>query len=136
VIFWVLQPKARRSHERSTSQFRIAPLVHRPTAASPNARSRVLVHPAKFLMHVVSQVEGEVTAGRAIHYATGGFALASWHWASLVVFAAWFRFFLRNMRRKDESMSRHPAFAAYNQRTGMFLPSLGIRKAALMSTHQ
>ena len=66
----------------------------------------------------------------------GGFALASWHWAPVVVLAAWFTFFLRNMRRKDESMSRHPEFAAYKERTGMFLPSLGIRGAALMSTHQ
>jgi hypothetical protein len=55
------------------------------------------------------------------HYATGGFALASWHWASLVVLAAWSTFFLRNMRRKDESRFRHPAFAAYKGRTGMFL---------------
>jgi steroid 5-alpha reductase family enzyme len=35
-------------------------------------------------------------------------------------------YFVRNMRRKDESMSRHPEFAAYKDRTGMFLPSLGM----------
>jgi hypothetical protein len=31
-----------------------------------------------------------------------------------------------NMRRKDESMSRHPEFAAYKDRTRMFLPTLGV----------
>jgi steroid 5-alpha reductase family enzyme len=56
----------------------------------------------------------------------GGFALASWHWLPFVVLAGWFLYFVRNMRRKDESMSRHPEFAAYKDRTGMFLPSLGM----------
>jgi protein-S-isoprenylcysteine O-methyltransferase Ste14 len=55
-----------------------------------------------------------------------GFALASWHWQPLVVLAVWSVFFVRNMRRKDESMSRYPEFAAYKDRTGMFLPSLGM----------
>jgi hypothetical protein len=52
------------------------------------------------------------------------------------VIAGWLLFFLRNMRRKDKSMSRHPEFAAYKDRTGMLLPSLGIRGTALASTHQ
>lgn len=56
----------------------------------------------------------------------GGFALASWHWEPFVVLAGWFLYFVRNMRRKDRSMSRHPEFAAYKERTGMFLPSLGL----------
>ena len=55
----------------------------------------------------------------------GGFPLASWHWQPVLVLAGWFIFFLRNMRRKDQSMSRHPEFAAYKVRTGMFLPSFG-----------
>jgi steroid 5-alpha reductase family enzyme len=55
----------------------------------------------------------------------GGFALASWHWQAAVVLAGWFLFFVRNMLQKDRSMSRHPEFAAYKARTGMFLPSLG-----------
>ena len=55
----------------------------------------------------------------------GGFALASWHWQPFVVLAGWSVFFIRNMRRKDQSMSRHPEFAAYKARTGMLLPSLG-----------
>jgi len=53
----------------------------------------------------------------------GGFVLASWHWEAGVVLAGWFLYFVRNMRRKDESMSRHPEFAAYKQRTGMLLPA-------------
>ena len=56
----------------------------------------------------------------------GGFALASWHWQPFVVLAGWCVYFVRNMRRKDESMSRHLEFAAYKDRTGMFLPSLGM----------
>jgi steroid 5-alpha reductase family enzyme len=66
----------------------------------------------------------------------GGFALGSWHWEPALVLAGWFVFFVRNMRRKDKSMSRHPEFTAYKERTGMLLPSLGIRGATLTSTHQ
>ncbi len=55
-----------------------------------------------------------------------GFALASWHWQPFVVLAGWCVFFIRNMRRKDQSMSRHAEFAAYKDRTGIFLPSLSI----------
>ena len=55
----------------------------------------------------------------------GGFILASWHWQGALVLAGWIVFFVRNMRRKDDSMSRHPEFAAYKQRTGMLLPALG-----------
>jgi steroid 5-alpha reductase family enzyme len=62
--------------------------------------------------------------GEVLIYA--GFALASWHWEPFVVLAGWFLYFVRNMRRKDASMSRHPEFAAYKDRTGMFLPSLGM----------
>jgi protein-S-isoprenylcysteine O-methyltransferase Ste14 len=54
----------------------------------------------------------------------GGFILASWHWQGALVLAGWIVFFVRNMRRKDKSMSRHPEFAAYKHRTGMFLPAL------------
>jgi protein-S-isoprenylcysteine O-methyltransferase Ste14 len=53
-----------------------------------------------------------------------GFALASWHWQPFLVLAGWCVFFVRNMRRKDQSMSRHPDFAAYKARTGMILPAL------------
>jgi protein-S-isoprenylcysteine O-methyltransferase Ste14 len=56
----------------------------------------------------------------------GGFALASWHWQPFVVLAGWCVFFVHSMRRKDRSMSRYPEFAAYKDRTGMLLPSLGM----------
>jgi protein-S-isoprenylcysteine O-methyltransferase Ste14 len=55
-----------------------------------------------------------------------GFAVASWHWQPFVVLAGWCVFFVHSMRRKDRSMSRYPEFAAYKDRTGIFLPSLGI----------
>lgn len=64
----------------------------------------------------------------------GGFALASWHWQPFVVLAGWCVFFARNMRRKDESMSRHSGFAAYKERTGMILPSLGMGSRRPQST--
>ncbi len=66
----------------------------------------------------------------------GGFVLASWHWQPAVVLAGWFLYFVRNMRRKDRSMSRHAEFAAYKERTGMLLPSFRVRAAALTSRHQ
>jgi steroid 5-alpha reductase family enzyme len=55
-----------------------------------------------------------------------GFAVASWHWQPVLVLAGWFLYFARNMRQKGKSMSRYPEFAAYKDRTGIFLPSLGI----------
>jgi steroid 5-alpha reductase family enzyme len=55
----------------------------------------------------------------------GGFAVASWHWQPALVLAGWFLYFVHGMRRKDRSMSRYPEFAAYKDRTGIFLPSLG-----------
>ena len=39
--------------------------------------------------------------------------------------AGWFPFLLRNVRRKDEFMSRHWELAAYEQRTGMLLSAFG-----------
>ncbi len=53
----------------------------------------------------------------------GGFVLASWHWQAGLVLAGWFLYFVRNMRQKDQSLSRHPEFAAYQHRTGMLLPA-------------
>jgi steroid 5-alpha reductase family enzyme len=54
-----------------------------------------------------------------------GYAIISWHWIPFVVNFAWiFGFFIRNMIKKDQSMSRHPGFAAYKARTGMLFPRL------------
>lgn len=54
-----------------------------------------------------------------------GFAIISWHWIPFIVNSAWiFGFFIRNMIKKDRSMSRLPGFAGYKARTGMLLPRL------------
>jgi steroid 5-alpha reductase family enzyme len=54
-----------------------------------------------------------------------GYAIISWHWIPFVVNFAWiFGFFLRNMIKKDRSMSRLPGFAAYKARTGLLFPRL------------
>ena len=45
------------------------------------------------------------------------FALLAQHWLPFVVLAGWCVFFLRNMRRKDRSLARHPEFAAYRARS-------------------
>jgi protein-S-isoprenylcysteine O-methyltransferase Ste14 len=53
------------------------------------------------------------------------FALMSMHWLPFLILAAWvFGFFVRNMRKKDKSMSRHPGFEAYRSRTSMLFPRL------------
>ncbi|MEL7010308.1 MAG: hypothetical protein AAGM29_17120, partial [Cyanobacteria bacterium J06588_4] len=60
-----------------------------------------------------------------------GFALLACHWLPLVilgVFAA--LIFFPNMKKKDESLSRYPEFAAYKERSGMLLPKLFVGKAA------
>jgi steroid 5-alpha reductase family enzyme len=63
-----------------------------------------------------------------------GFVLASWHWQPALVLAGWFLYFVRNMRRKDQSMSRHAEFAAYKQRTGLILPAFGPRVSKLATS--
>ena len=50
------------------------------------------------------------------------YALMSTHWIPFVVLSAWILgFFVRNMLRKDKSLSRHAGFAAYKSRTGLLL---------------
>ncbi len=52
-----------------------------------------------------------------------GFAPVAHHWLPFVILGAWvFGFFFRNMRRKDESLSLHPAFDQYKRRSGLLLP--------------
>jgi protein-S-isoprenylcysteine O-methyltransferase Ste14 len=60
--------------------------------------------------------------GEGLIYA--GFAIVSWHWQAAVVLAAWFLYYLRNMRQKDKSLSRYPEFSAYKERTGILLPAV------------
>jgi protein-S-isoprenylcysteine O-methyltransferase Ste14 len=53
------------------------------------------------------------------------YAIMSLHWIPFVVLGAWvFGFFVRNMVRKDERLSRHPGFAEYKSRTGLLFPKL------------
>lgn len=54
-----------------------------------------------------------------------GYAIISWNPIPFVVNLAWiFGFFVRNMIKKDRSMSRLPGFAAYQARTGILFPRL------------
>jgi protein-S-isoprenylcysteine O-methyltransferase Ste14 len=54
-----------------------------------------------------------------------GFGLLAMHWLpllvlGLIVAAYW----IPNMRKKDRSLSRYPGFAAYRERTKLFIPFL------------
>ena len=53
------------------------------------------------------------------------FALMSLHWLPFLILAGWvFGFFVRNMLKKDRSLSRHPQFDEYKKRTGLLFPKL------------
>ncbi len=53
----------------------------------------------------------------------GSFALLVWHWLPAVVLACvWTGLFAVNMINKEASMSRHPGWAEYKQRTWWLLP--------------
>ncbi len=52
-----------------------------------------------------------------------GFGLVPMHWAPMAALALMVLFYwIPNMRRKDASLSRYPAFAAYAKRSKMFIP--------------
>ena len=51
--------------------------------------------------------------------------LLSMHWIPILILALFiFIYWLPNMRRKDESLSRYPGFKAYCKRTNWFIPFL------------
>jgi protein-S-isoprenylcysteine O-methyltransferase Ste14 len=53
------------------------------------------------------------------------YALMSLHWLPFLILAGWiFGFFVRNMLKKDQSLSRHPQFEEYRKRTGLLFPKL------------
>jgi protein-S-isoprenylcysteine O-methyltransferase Ste14 len=59
--------------------------------------------------------------GELLIYA--GFGLLAQHWLPLLVIALFVAFYwLPNMRRKDRSLSRYAEFAAYKERTKLFIP--------------
>ena len=62
-------------------------------------------------------------------------ALLSQHWISFAIVGFVIAFvFVPRMRKKDESLSRYPEFAAYKERSGMLLPKLFVNKAAVETT--
>ena len=60
--------------------------------------------------------------GEILIYAS--YAILSWHWLPFVILGYWILYFFRNMRNKDQSMSRHDTFNTYKKRTGMLFPKL------------
>jgi steroid 5-alpha reductase family enzyme len=53
----------------------------------------------------------------------GGFGLLAMHWLPILILALWVAaFWLPNMHKKDASLSRYPDFAAYKQRSKLFIP--------------
>jgi hypothetical protein len=42
--------------------------------------------------------------------------------------------FVPNMRKKDQSLSRYPEFAAYQERSGLLLPKLFVSKSSPSET--
>lgn len=53
-----------------------------------------------------------------------GFAVLAQHWIPFLALAYWWTFFIRNMIKKDQSMSRYPEFAEWKERTGLVIPKL------------
>ena len=61
--------------------------------------------------------------GELLTYA--GFGLLAMHWLPVAILLAWNALvWMPNMRKKDRSLSRYPDFAAYKQRTRLFIPFL------------
>ena len=55
----------------------------------------------------------------------GSFALVAWHWLPVLILAAiWSFYFTTNIAAKERSLSRHPGWEAYVNRTGRLLPKL------------
>jgi protein-S-isoprenylcysteine O-methyltransferase Ste14 len=53
------------------------------------------------------------------------YALMSLHWLPFLILGGWvFGFFVRNMLKKDRSLSRHPQFEEYKKRTGLLFPKI------------
>lgn len=53
-----------------------------------------------------------------------GFVILAMHWAPFIALAYWWTFFVRNMLKKDKSISRYPEYADWKKRTGLCFPKL------------
>jgi protein-S-isoprenylcysteine O-methyltransferase Ste14 len=61
-----------------------------------------------------------------------GFALLTQHWLPLAILSLFAALvFVPNMRKKEQSLSRYPEFAAYQERSGLLLPKLFVSKSSL-----
>lgn len=64
-----------------------------------------------------------------------GFALLTQHWLPLAILGVFsVLVFVPNMRKKDQSLSRYPEFAAYKERSGLLLPKLFVSKSTPAKT--
>ena len=60
------------------------------------------------------------------------FAVLALHWAPLLIVVSFLVVvWIPNMRRKDRSLARYPAFAEYKRRSFMLIPKLGGKRAAV-----
>ncbi len=60
--------------------------------------------------------------GEMLIYA--GFASLAQHWLAWVALLPWWAWFVKNMLGKDASISRHPGFETYRQRSGLLFPRI------------
>jgi len=60
-----------------------------------------------------------------------GFAMLAQHWLPLLILGLFTALvFVPNMRKKDQSLTRYPEFAAYKERSGLLFPKLFVTKLA------
>ena len=53
------------------------------------------------------------------------YATMSMHWLPFLILAGWvFGFFVRNMIKKDRSLSRHAEFEEYRKSSGLLFPKV------------
>jgi len=53
------------------------------------------------------------------------------HWLPLLILGLFTALvFVPNMRKKDQSLTRYPEFAAYKERSGLLFPKLFVTKLA------
>lgn len=53
-----------------------------------------------------------------------GFTILAQHWLPFLALAYWWTFFVRNMIKKDQSISSYPEFAEWKEKTDLLFPKL------------